>query len=324
MKDNILLSEDYRPLFSGHETFPLRYGWLKKVADAVIAKSDEDGNRSIFLDDSAITTFGVGKNMVKSMRHWAVACGVIAEEPKSGQLSLTKLGNFLFGQTTGADPYLEHPTSIWLLHWNLCSGCTLKNLKTTWYWAFNFFNRTTFERKELTEGLLNLADKQGWERVSQMTVQRDVECFVRSYESRLSSDAAVEDNLDSIFSELGLIQGERGKFTFMYGEKTSLTMESFVYALLQYWEQIGRQQTISYEQVAHRVGSPGRIFLLDEFDLSERLISLEEVTSGALVWSETAGLKQILRRREMTQEEVFALLTQAYTRKNIARNNNAA
>ena len=26
---------DYRPKLSGHETFPLRYGWLKKALDAV-------------------------------------------------------------------------------------------------------------------------------------------------------------------------------------------------------------------------------------------------------------------------------------------------
>ena len=26
---------NYRPQFSGHETFPLRYGWLKKAFDQV-------------------------------------------------------------------------------------------------------------------------------------------------------------------------------------------------------------------------------------------------------------------------------------------------
>lgn len=324
MKGNILLGEDYRPLFSGHETFPLRYGWLKKAADAVIERSNEDGNRAIFLDDSAITTFGVGKNMVKSMRHWSVACGIIAEEAKTGQLSLTELGQFLFNKANGADPFLEHPSSTWLLHWNLCSGYAPKNLKTTWYWAFNCFNRTTFERRELVEGLLSLAEKQGWERVSHMTVQRDVECFVRSYENHLGTDSAVEDNLDSIFAELGLIQGERGKFTFMYGEKTSLTMEVFIYALLQYWDTQNKQNTLSYESVAHNIGSPGRVFLLDEFDLAERLIALEDITNGALVWSETAGLKQVLRKKQVTQEEIFSLLAQLYKIKNTAGNDHAA
>ena len=29
-----LYEPDYKPQFSGHETFPLRYGWLKKAFDA--------------------------------------------------------------------------------------------------------------------------------------------------------------------------------------------------------------------------------------------------------------------------------------------------
>ena len=38
-----LYGDDYRPQFSGHETFPLRYGWLKKAFDAVLGT--EDGRR---------------------------------------------------------------------------------------------------------------------------------------------------------------------------------------------------------------------------------------------------------------------------------------
>ena len=49
--------------FSGHETFAFRYPWLKKGYDAV----REDP--SIFQRDDAITILGVGKNMVRSIRH---------------------------------------------------------------------------------------------------------------------------------------------------------------------------------------------------------------------------------------------------------------
>ena len=62
--------------FSGHETFPLRQMWLKKAYDR--------GNshlipKDAFTADHAIAAFGVGKNMVASIRHWALACGVIRE-----------------------------------------------------------------------------------------------------------------------------------------------------------------------------------------------------------------------------------------------------
>ena len=53
--------------FSGHETFPFRYPWLKKGFDAVRE------NPGVFSCDDAITTLGVGKNMVSSIRHWCLA-----------------------------------------------------------------------------------------------------------------------------------------------------------------------------------------------------------------------------------------------------------
>ena len=59
-----------RAHFSGHETFPLRQMWLKKAYDQAI-----DGRvlKSAFADESAIAAFGVGKNMVASIRPWALA-----------------------------------------------------------------------------------------------------------------------------------------------------------------------------------------------------------------------------------------------------------
>src|SRR5437870_5494831 len=73
--------------FSGHETFPFRYPWLKKGFDAV----QEDP--FIFLRDNAITTLGVGKNMVRAIRHWCLTTGVIEESPAGGgALRVTGLG----------------------------------------------------------------------------------------------------------------------------------------------------------------------------------------------------------------------------------------
>ncbi len=76
-----IYEEGYQPKLSGHETFPLRYGWLKKAFDAVAAAEECGRNRSVFLADDAIARFGGGKNMVASMRHWAAAAGVIEESP---------------------------------------------------------------------------------------------------------------------------------------------------------------------------------------------------------------------------------------------------
>ena len=56
-----LFQYTYSPQFSGHETFPLRYGWLKKAYDRVAETEHDDPNRAACWDDDAIARFGVGK-----------------------------------------------------------------------------------------------------------------------------------------------------------------------------------------------------------------------------------------------------------------------
>ncbi len=306
---SILFENDYRPLFSGHETFPLRQGWLKKVSDAVTA-SESERLTSVFLADDAIARFGVGKNMVGSMRHWAMFCGVISDSDKA-----TDFADFLFGPN-GIDPYLENSASLWLLHWKLTSGEAGRLLKTTWFWAFNHFTPTTFVREDLVEGLMKLATSRGWQRVSLTTVQRDVECFVRTYEGRSAGgkNASVEDGLESSLSELGLIRGHRGRFQLVRGPKQSLPDGVFAYALSSFWEQHDRTaSTLSFEACAHAPGSPGRVFLLDESELASRLSAVEDATGGRLRWSETAGMKQLIRRGDISPKDALGFARTAYT-----------
>ena len=68
--------------FSRHETFVLRYGWLKKAFDGVT------GDPAVFSREDAIVNLGVGKNMVRSIRHWALVAGILKEEPGTRGLRL--------------------------------------------------------------------------------------------------------------------------------------------------------------------------------------------------------------------------------------------
>ena len=71
--------------------------------------------------------------------------------------------------------------------------------------------------------------------------------------------------------------------------------------------------TLSFEALAHEPGSPGRVFLLDENDLVDMLSRLESATEGTYRWSETAGLKQVLRDSPMDDESAIDLLTRNYS-----------
>ena len=292
-----LYQDNYRPQLSGHETFPLRYGWLKKAFDAINA-TETGGNRAVFLDEDAIARFGVGKNMVTSMRHWASAVGVLSERPGADSIETTELGRKLFSPD-GLDPYMEHPATLWLTHWQLAA----RPEKTTWFWAFNHYPAVTFDRENLVKGLTRLSEELNWSRVASTTIKHDVACFVRTYATqRQTAYSRIDDTLESPLSELGLIKatGKRDGFRFVRGPKSTLGDGVFVYALLDFWSRYAEQSaTLSFEAIAHEPGGLGRVFLLDENDVADRLSTLGDVTNGALQWSETAGLKQVVRNTEL-------------------------
>lgn len=291
---------EYRPQFSGHETFPLKYGWLKKAVDAVSASQDSESNRKLFLADDAIGHFGVGKNMVASIRYWSESVGMITSADSAGRIMVTPLGKLIFG-SHGLDPFMEVAATSWLAHWLLCG----RPNRTTWYWVFGYLPDIDFERDGLTRALVALAQDRRWPRISDATIKRDVDCFIRTYASRATSaGGAHEDSLESPLVELGLIRGigRKDGFRMVRGGKPTLGMGVFLYALLDFWERYAgsvgsRSNSLSFETIAYEPGSPGRVFLLDEADLSERLADLDSFTDGDLMWSETAGLKQVLRRR---------------------------
>ncbi len=171
-----LYQPDYRHQFSGHETFPIRYGWLKKAFDSVVVLEDHLETRQVFAAEDAIARFGVGKNMVSSMRHWAMASGILAESQRGAHIEVTAIGKKLLSDD-GLDPYMESPSTLWIVHWHLAGRPT----KTTWFWAFNHFNNVTFDRDHLVHGLNSLAEEREWKRIATATIKRDVDCFVRSY-----------------------------------------------------------------------------------------------------------------------------------------------
>ena len=303
-----LYKDNYQPQLSGHETFPLRYGWLKKAFDAVREIESDENNRSVFSADDAIARFGVGKNMVASIRHWAIATGVIKDA--SGGTVTTSLGRRLFAEG-GLDPYMEHPDTAWLIHWQLCG----QPHKTTWFWAFNYFPAPSFDREMLARSLEKLAKDRGWPRTSAATIKKDVACFVRTYVSPLpSAKTSYEDTLESPLTELGLIKpnGKRGGFRFIRGRKPSLGPGVFCHAITHFWSRFTKARTLSFEALAHEPGSPGRVFLLDENDLMDRLSTLESASNALYRWSETSGLKQLIRNRDLDDEDAIGLIEGDY------------
>ncbi len=283
----------FRGQFSGHETFPIRYGWLKKIVDAVSAAGPEESGQ-VFNADIAMAHFGVGKNMVASMKHWGLAAGVIKIE-KNNTIEVTDLGKLLLPDS-GLDPYLENPASLWLIHWRIAASPIRT---TTWFWAFNHYGAATVDRESLAADIARLCqDQGGLRRVSRATVRRDVDCFFRTYTVVQSKRGGLsEDSLECPLAELELIRPSslKGVYEFARGEKPNLPDAVFSFALLEFWETCRDVETLSLEAIAYEPGSPGRVFKMDEQSVIARLARIEDSSNGVFRWSHTGGIQQVIR-----------------------------
>lgn len=291
--------------FSGHETFPLRQMWLKKLFD----QATDDGviSKSTFSQESAIADFGVGKNMVASIRHWALASGVMFED--GDVFRVRGLAKEILSDG-GLDPYAESPSTAWLAHWQLAGRCYRS---TTWHWLFNHVTAPTFTRPELEEPLARYArELDPKHRLSASTISRDLETCLRSYAPR-AAGGSPEDFAEPLLGELGLLQEvHKGQYAFRRGPKASLHNGIFAYALIDFWNRkADGQSSLAFETVAYAEGSPGRVFKLDEESIAQRLITLSDFTGRKVEWTDSAGLRQI-HRKPLSKEDVKNMIRRAY------------
>ena len=128
----------------GHQSFHIRRGWIYKGLNKVRE------NNTIFLDKSKVLTdeFGIGSNMIVALKYWLEALNLI-ERKKQGSktiFELTDVARIILKY----DPYLEDIETWQLLHYNLATN---EELATTWYWFFNEYKGSRFNRENLLNNL---------------------------------------------------------------------------------------------------------------------------------------------------------------------------
>ena len=258
-------------------------------------------NPHYFSQPLALVDLGVGKNMVQSIRHWGIATGLIHDSLK-GEVMRSDLGNNLYENW---DPYLEDIGSLWLMHWQLVNNPARA---ATWYYTFFGYPRRDFTKAELAQHLSEWAERSGTTHKGS-TLERDVDCLIRTYlPSKSSKSGVAEDSFDCPLVELGLLQqyedGQR--YGFVYGAKRTLPTGIFAYALLEFVERVkGEKQTVPLHDVLFSQGSPGQAFKLDENALMEKLEAVQVLTNGAIDLDDTAGLKQVYLRHEVDKQKVL-------------------
>ena len=79
-----------------------------------------------------------------------------------------------------------------------------------------------------------------------------------------------------------------------------------LFAVLRFWDAFApAAETMTIADLARQPGSPGRLFKMDESSLVERMEGIDGRTDGALSYAETAGLRQLYRRRRMEADDAL-------------------
>ena len=308
----LLKKGNTRPIFGGHEKFVFRHGWLKKGVDGV------KENPLIFTNDEALVMLGVGKNMVRSIRHWCLATGLVEEMDGVGlarPLQATQLAVKLL-DNHGWDPYLEDIGSLWLLHWKLSTNLTRGFV---WHLLFSKFLETEFTKRQLANYLGSQFEHNDVH-TTPGTIDREIDACLRTYVPavRTKLGAIAEETLDCPLAELDIIWfiPSDNIYRFNIGPKISLPLGVFGYALLSFLSSTAEnRRTVAIDECLYQEGSPGQIFKLDENSIVEYLESLEEATQGKIRLEETAGLRQIYLDQsigENYKDQAFELLKGHY------------
>lgn len=296
---------------SGHESFACRYTWLPKAVRGVEADPLLFAN-----EQEAMVELGVGKNMVRSIRFWSQAAGMVSPNSRGSGHALTELGGLLL-RDGGFDPFLEDVRTLWLIHWNLSTN--VQNPLLGWDFLLNRWQDSYLVPSVVIKALHDEAARHE-ERLSPITIDQHWDTFLHSYfPTRGRKGEVQEDNLDSPLTELELIirVGERptdsgeGRaepvYAFRREEKPAITPELFVYALNDFWNKRheASENSLSFREVAHGHGSPGQIFKLPEDDIRARVEALARQTRNFFSYAESANLQAVRRQGQRKNSELL-------------------
>lgn len=276
--------------FRAHDTFFIRKGWLNKGLRNVNA------DPGVFMGTrgNPMDVLGIGANMVKALRYWLQAVK-LTTEPSTGrrEQTFTEFGQVIFEN----DPYIEEMGTLWLLHYQLASN---KDDATAWYYFFNEFKQTEFNKEDFVKQLTNYIHING-EEVSERSLEDDYTCIINTYVSRMKSNpekVQPENNIDCPFGELGLIDiGNRKEKTYRKSTPKKDMIHPLI-ALAVILDQAGEKKEIKISSIQNDPCNVGKVFNLDIITLTALLYKIELM--GYIKVVRTAGLDVIRFAKGLT------------------------
>ncbi len=270
----------------GHEKFPLREGWLSKGLINVL------DNPKVFQGKEGPDVFGIGNNMVKSLRYWLKAFNLIEESPTKGAV-LTVLGEII----SKYDPYIEDEFTVWILHSQIARSLYEA---TSWYMFFNRCDIEDLDKETIEKILLREIRKYALDQTfSEKSVKSDLDVILNMYVKKKGAEDP-EDNSISPFTNLKLLKTNEGTYTKVQPDRNSINEWVVLYELA---NMMGEEDSISIEQFVNDECGLNKIYQLNSVSSNDLLDSLDAL--GYIRVDRTAGLDMIYKSRKFTCEEAL-------------------
>lgn len=257
----------------GHEKFHLREGWITKGLFGV------ENNSKIFSGNDGTDQLGVGTNMVKSIKYWMLAMGLIPEEQKNGVV-LTTMGKLIMQY----DAYVEDYFTLWLLHSHIAKN---EYRSIVWYLFFNKCGMEEFTKEEMYLVLKKeLIAYAGTDKFPETSLKDDLDVLLNMYSQEKTVDDP-EDKNRCPLAALKLIHHDKDGYMRVQPDMRHFQDEVLLYELSLVLE---NNTSVSIDFIAELAGN---IYHLTKVTVNNILDRLDN--AGYITVNRTAGLDEIYK-----------------------------
>lgn len=269
-----------------HETFSIREGWIEKGIHYI----NQDA-RSMS-KECGTSVFGLGSNMVKSLRYWLTAACLATF--RNGYAYLNELGRLILKN----DPYIDDDFSLWLVHLYLVTN---ESDAPVFNAIFNL-NYSQFDKDFLIDRVPLKLTELGYDPItSTSSLESDISVFLKSYYSDDFSNP--ENNMNCPLARLNLFSCEGKK---MYSRRTpafsKLNFRIVYLNLLKCINRTNSEISFNIEDIYAIRNNPLNILNLSKTAL---FYYLEEMQKNEYIkFNKTAGLNVVVIEHIKTLQEV--------------------
>lgn len=285
---------------SGHEKFAFREGWLTKGIDLLVnGEKDIFSEQANLLDGSAFNDainatdkLGVGANMVKSIRYWMIACGLL--EKSGNKFILTDIAKIIYLN----DKYFEDTFTWWIIHSNL-----VKNEYDAAVWNL-FFNKITAEvytKDEIIEELKKELNPLLGGSCNEKSLKDSVDVLLKMYAKQSGKNEDPEDKNICPLAYLGLIKKDKNEYVSQQPDMSKITSDLILYELSQIFED---EDDVSIDRIYSGNCGIKNTYHVNKMALNQILDELE--TKGFIRITRTAGLDVVYAANMPKPNEIIA------------------